>query len=74
VRIAFDPEKDRGNCLKHGVSLAAAGEMDFEAALVIPDLRREYGEERFQAFGPIGGRLHVLAFTMRGECARNEAL
>ena len=52
------------------MSLGAAAEMDFDAALVVPDQRRDYGEERFQAIGPIGGRLHVLAFTMRGNVLR----
>jgi len=38
--------------------------MDFDAAIVVADERRDYGEVRFQAVGPILGRLHVLAFTM----------
>jgi uncharacterized DUF497 family protein len=37
---------------------------------IIPDLRRDYGEARYWAVGPIGGRLHVLAFTMRGQVLR----
>lgn len=44
--------------------------MDFDAAIVVPDDRRDYGEARFQAVGPIRGRLHVLAFTMRGDTLR----
>lgn len=44
--------------------------MDFETASVIRDERRDYGEARFWAVGPIGGRLHILAFTMRGETLR----
>jgi hypothetical protein len=31
-----------------------------------PDLRRACGEDRYQAVCLIDGRLHVLAFTMRG--------
>ena len=70
MNIEFDPNKDQLNRLKHGVSLAAAADMDFDDALVIPDLRRAYGEDRFQAIGLIDGRLHVLAFTMRGDTLR----
>jgi uncharacterized DUF497 family protein len=70
VEIEFDPAKDRINQLKHGLSLAEAARMDFDAALVVPDERRDYGEARFQAVGPIAGRLHVLAFTMRGNTLR----
>lgn len=70
--VAFDPAKDRANRQKHGASLAGAAEMDFDAALVIPDQRQDYGEDRFQAIAPLlgRGRLHVLAFTMRGNRLR----
>lgn len=70
MEIEFDREKDRTNREKHGLSLAAAAEMDFEAARIIPDLRRDYGEARFRAIGPIAGRLHSLVFTMRGGTLR----
>jgi uncharacterized protein len=35
--IEFDPTKDAANQSKHGVSLALAGELDWEAALVWVD-------------------------------------
>jgi uncharacterized protein len=66
MRIRFDGAKDLANREKHGVSLAAAAGMDFAAAQIIPDPRRDYGKARYWAVGPIGGRLHALAFTMRG--------
>lgn len=70
MRIEFDPGKDEINQAKHGVSLAAAAEIDLEAALIEPDQRYPYGEDRFQAIVPIAGRLHLLAFTMRGDVVR----
>jgi len=70
VRIAFDPDKDEINRVKHGVSLDVAAEMDLGAALIEPDRRFPYGEARFQAIAPIAGRLHLLAFTMRGDVVR----
>jgi uncharacterized DUF497 family protein len=70
VQIEFDPTKDAINRRKHGLSLADAADMDIEAAYVVPDDRRSYGEERLQAYGLINGRLHVLAFTMRGGALR----
>ncbi|MGE0419817.1 MAG: BrnT family toxin [Acetobacteraceae bacterium] len=70
MEVAFDPAKDRANRQKHGASLAGAADMDFDAALVIPDQRQDYGEDRFQAVAPLQGRLHVLAFTMRGNRLR----
>ena len=70
MKVEFDGEKDRANRRKHGISLAAAAEMDFLVAQIIPDDRRDYGEARLWAVAPIGGRLHVLTFTMRGEVVR----
>ena len=37
---------------------------------VVEDTRRDYGERRYIAYGPIEGRLHVLCFTWRGENLR----
>ena len=42
MRIEFDSAKDAANQAKHGVSLALAGELDWEAALVWIDNRFEY--------------------------------
>ena len=70
MEIEFDSDKDQINRSKHGVSLTAASAMDFSTALVFPDERRDYGEDRFWAMGEIAGRLHVLAFTMRGDIMR----
>jgi uncharacterized DUF497 family protein len=70
VEIEFDPDKDRINRAKHGIPLGLAADMDLDATLIEPDQRRGYGEARFQALGPISGRLHLLAFTMRGQRMR----
>ncbi len=40
--------------------------MDLSAALTDIDARHDHGEVRTQALGRIGGRLHMLVFTMRG--------
>lgn len=53
MRIEFDDAKDAINRDKHGISLAAAAEMDFETAKVIADERRDYGEPRYWAIGSI---------------------
>jgi uncharacterized protein len=50
--------------------LAAAAEIDLERAVVIEDRRFEYGETRFIAYAPVGGRLHVLWFSRRGSIVR----
>ena len=70
MEIEFDPDKDDINLRKHGISLGLARHMDFGSALIEPDQRYGYGEARFQALGPINDRLHLLAFTMRGDKVR----
>ena len=52
MRIEFDPAKDEANLAKHGVSLALAAELDWEAALVWFDDRFEYDELRMIALAP----------------------
>jgi uncharacterized protein len=70
MRIEFDPTKDAANVAKHGVSLAAAADLEWDEALVLGDLRGEYGEARFVALAPLGARLYVVIFTVRGEVLR----
>jgi uncharacterized DUF497 family protein len=64
--VEFDPAKDAANRRQLGISWADSAGMDFDTAIYAPD----YGEERIQALGSIGGRLHMLAFTMRGNVLR----
>jgi uncharacterized DUF497 family protein len=70
AEIEFDPTKDEANRLKHGVSLADAGLIDLSVAVVTIDDRRQYGEQRFRAYGLIGDRVYTLVFTMRGGIVR----
>lgn len=69
VRVAadeafFDPAKDRENVRRHGISLARYVDLDVLAFLV--DGRRDFGEERFRAWGLIDGASYCLAYTLRG--------
>jgi uncharacterized DUF497 family protein len=70
MQIDFDPAKDRANYDKHGVPLAMAVELDWEAALVWIDDRFEYGEIRMIALAPKTGILYYVAFVDRGEVRR----
>lgn len=70
MQIEFDPDKDQSNRRKHGLSLADAALIDFDTMQGFRDVRRAYGEDRFQGYGYIGSRLHVLAYTMRGDVLR----
>ena len=70
MRIEFDPTKDAANLAKHGVSLALAADLDWEAALVWIDDRFEYNETRMIALAPKTGILYYVAFVDRGEARR----
>ena len=70
MRIEFDPAKDKANQAKHGVSLALAAELDWEAALVWFDARFEYDELRVIALAPKTEILYYVAFVDRGQARR----
>jgi len=61
MRIEFDPTKDASNQLKHGVSLAMAAELDWDAAWVWVDERFEYNEMRMIALAPKTEILYCVA-------------
>ena len=63
--ITFDPEKSRKNVETRGISFHQAVLFEWSMAFIVEDRRRDYGERRYQAMGPIDGRLHVLVFTPR---------
>lgn len=52
MRIEYDPAKDASNQSNHGVSLALASELNWDAALVWVDSRYEYDEVRMIALAP----------------------
>ena len=70
MEIEFDPAKDEANLRKHGISLELAAAIDLNAAAILRDDRRAYGEDRFRAYAVIDGRLHLLVFTIRGSKVR----
>jgi uncharacterized DUF497 family protein len=70
MKIEFDQAKDVANQTKHGVSLALANELNWEAALVWIDDRFEYGELRMIALAPKTGILYYVAFVDRGKMRR----
>jgi uncharacterized protein len=65
MKIEFDHDKNARNIEIRGISFEQAAEFEWNGALIIPDMRRVYGEKRFRAFGLIGKRLHAMVFTPR---------
>jgi len=70
VAFEFDPDKDRANIAKHGVSLVLGAVVLDNLAGEIVDDRRDYGELRFNAFGIVAGRLFVCTYTKRDDVVR----
>ena len=66
--IEYDPVKDQINQARHRLPLGAA-ELLFEGPFIEEeDRRRDYGETRFVATGPVeefGSRIHVVVYIWR---------
>jgi len=65
-RFEWDEKKNRQNIRKHGLDFADAEEMFNDTLLFWPDVREDYGENRWIGIGTIRGRTAVVAFTERG--------
>ena len=67
--IEFDRNKDNS----HDLSFALAAELLDGDSIEEVDDRRDYGETRFEAIGPVrslGGRVCVAVYTWRGGSRR----
>lgn len=70
MKIEYDPNKNITNIEKHGISFEQARLFDLENAIIEQDERCDYGEPRFNAFGFIAERMHVLTFVIRHSTVR----
>lgn len=66
----WDERKRQANLAKHGVDFAIAPLIDWSRCKFGVDARRDYGEVRIRATGPIGQRLHVMIYTLRADAIR----
>ena len=63
MKFNFDSNKDAINLAKHQLSLADAAKLDWMAALIWVDSRRDYGEIRQIGLVPLNQRLYVVVFV-----------
>jgi uncharacterized DUF497 family protein len=63
--VSFDPAKNERNLASRGISFEDTEEFEWDTAMIVEDLRKDYGEPRFQALGNVAGRLHAMVFTPR---------
>jgi uncharacterized DUF497 family protein len=62
MRLEFDPIKSERNARERGLPFERAADFEWQSAIVVADMRRDYGEARLVATGLLDGRLHVLCF------------
>ena len=65
MRYGWDPAKNAGNVVKHGMSFVAMEKFDWAAAFVRGDVRNSQTEVRLNAISPINGRLIYITYTIR---------
>jgi uncharacterized DUF497 family protein len=65
MKITFDPKKNADNIRDRQLPFEYVSELEWSSAVVIEDVRKEYGERRFRVFGYIEDRLYAVVFTPR---------
>lgn len=67
MKITYDPAKNAANVERRDLSFDCVADLDWSTAVIVEDLRGDYGEPRYRAFGYIGERLFAAVFTPRGD-------
>ena len=67
--LEWDQAKNEANFAKHGLWFESFQGFDGEP-VVLFDVRRDYGEKRYRAFGRIDGAPHSIAYATRGRKLR----
>jgi uncharacterized DUF497 family protein len=66
----WDEAKREANIAKHGVDFVAAVKIFDGQFIETEDQRRDYGEQRYQAFGEISAGVMQVVYTWRGDRRR----
>jgi uncharacterized DUF497 family protein len=67
MEISYDAEKREITLCERGLDFEDAVHVFAGPEYTLQDDRFDYGEDRFQTFGPLRGRLVTLVWTPRGE-------
>lgn len=65
MKLEWDEAKNAANIEKHGIDFNDAYELFHGNRLIFPDVRKDYGEERFISVGRIKTRLMIAVYTQR---------
>jgi len=68
--IEYDPAKWGVTFKERGLDMARATEVFHGPHITVPDIRFDYGEERFVTIGLLDERMIIMAWTPRGEACR----
>jgi hypothetical protein len=67
VKISFDPTKRQAALDDRGLDFTDAAIVFDGLTLTVQDMRKDYGEPRFQTVGFLGERMVMVVWTPRGE-------
>jgi uncharacterized protein len=70
MKMTYNPSKNRRNIKERGIGFDQARELLGAPHALRADTRRDYGEQRFVAYGLIRGRMYVCVYTLRGDAYR----
>jgi uncharacterized protein len=68
--VDYDPDKRAATLLHRGLDMADAASVLGGPCVTFPDLRQDYGEDRFITLGLLVGRMVVLVWTWRDDVRR----
>ena len=57
MKITFNLNKNDDNIRERQLSFEEVSKLDWVSAVILEDVRKDYGERRFRVFGYIGERL-----------------
>lgn len=67
MAISYDPAKRDETLAERGLDFEDAEQVFAGLTLTLPDLRHDYGEDRFQTYGLLDERLVMVVWTARGK-------
>ncbi|RLA08124.1 MAG: BrnT family toxin [Gammaproteobacteria bacterium] len=70
IKFEWDENKNQNNIKIRDIDFNIVKNFDFQSALIIEDIRYDYGEKRYSAIGYITSFLYVLIFSYRNNAIR----
>lgn len=65
MKITYDPAKNAANIEHRDLPFDLFADIDWATAVIVEDVRSDYGERRYRVFGYISNRLYAAVFTPR---------